>query len=141
MPLPFARFLALVGAAAMLGGVWFAWIDDVTAAHIPIRRLFGWNMKDTTGNFVASIGLIIVVAAVIAILSVLLPSRAAAFVSGIVGVGVIALLLIQEYRYWPHHLNSVSLGAGLWCSLVGCIVLVLGSLGLDRELQRDVVQF
>jgi hypothetical protein len=132
MPSLSVRLLAFLAAAAIAVGTWLAWIDHVSAANLPMRRLIGESMHKQTESFPSSIGALLILAAVIGLVGVAMPSPTAAFVGALFALVVTGLLLVQEYRELPHHLADV-VGSGVWCVGVGGVVLLLVSFGLAKS--------
>jgi len=131
MPTTSVRLLAFLASAAIAVGTWLAWIDHVSAANLPMRRLIGESMHEQTQSFPSSVGALLVLAAVIGLIGVAMPSPTAAFVGALIALVVTALLLLQEYRELPDHLTDV-VGSGVWCVGVASIVLLLVSFGLAK---------
>jgi len=132
MPITSVRLLALIATAALVIGTWLSWIDGVSAAKLPMRRLIGEQMNRQTDSFPNSVGVLIVVAAVLCLIGALLPSPMPAFVGGLFALIVTALLLIQEYRKVPDNALSDVVGAGVWTVGVAAGVLLLVSFALQK---------
>lgn len=140
MSTTFARILTIAGVAGTVAGVWLTWIDELTAAQLPWRRLFGWEMEQRTDTFVTSIGLMIVVAAAVALIGAVLPARAPAFVGGLVVLATTVLLFVQEQLFLENGLSADLIGRGAWCTFVASIVILVGSTGLQTDVQRELIQ-
>ena len=133
MPITSVRLLALISTAALVIGTWLSWIDGVSAAKLPMRRLIGEQMNRETDSFPSSIGVLLVVAAVLCLIGILLPSPMPAFVGALLAIVVTALLLIQEYQTVPDHALSDVVGSGVWCVGVASVVLLLVSFALTKD--------
>ena len=132
MPTTSVRLLAFLASGAVALGAWLDWIGDVSAVNMPMRRLIGEQMHRNTTSFLASVGVLLVVAAIIGLFGVLLPSPTAAFVGALLAMVVTVLLLIQEYQTVPDHALSDVVGAGVWTVGVASVVLLLVSFALTK---------
>lgn len=133
MPTTSVRVLAFIATAALVIGTWLAWIDSVSAANLPMRRLIGEQMNRQTDSFPQSVGVLVVVAAVLGLVGVLLPSPMPAFVGALLAIIVTVLLLIQEYQEVPDHALSDVVGSGVWTTGVAAGVLLLVSFALTKS--------
>lgn len=133
MPVTSVRLLAFLATLALVIGTWIAWIDSVSAANLPMRRLIGEQMSTQTESFPSSVGVLIVVAAVLGLVGVLLPSPMPAFVGALLAIIVTLLLLVQEYQEAPGNALSEVVGSGVWTTGVAAGVLLLVSFALTKE--------
>ena len=126
------RLLALLATAALVIGTWLSWIDGVSAAKLPMRRLIGEQMNRETDSFPNSVGVLIIVAAVLCLIGILLPSPMPAFVGGLFALIVTVLLLIQEYQTVPDNALSDVVGSGVWTVGIASVILLLVSFALQK---------
>ena len=133
MPTTSVRILAFLSSGAIALGAWLSWIDGVSAIDMPMRRLIGEQMHRQTTSFLASVGVLLVVAAIIGLFGVLLPSPTSAFVGALLAIVTTALLLIQEFRTLPDHQLANLVGPGVWTTGVAAVVLLLVSFALKRD--------
>jgi cobalamin synthase len=100
-------------------------------------------MEQETDRLLTSIAIVLVVAAAAGLVGAVLPSRVFGFVGGLVAVTTVALLVVAEYRFLDRETGEFTgdvLGAGLWCSAAGAIVLLLSSLALRVDVQSELVR-
>jgi hypothetical protein len=114
--------LSLLGAVAVGVSAFMSWIGDRSATAIPVRDLFGFT-RESAGFFV-SIGLVLLVLAVLGLVATLSVSRWLLAVAGVVGLAVVVTWIVQL------SLDDVGLSdfePGVWLALGGSALMLLAS--------------
>src|SRR6266508_4963700 len=114
--------LSLLGVVAVGVSAFMSWIGDRAATAIPVRDLFGFT-RESAGFFV-SLGLVLLVLAVVGLVATLSVSRWLLTVTGAVGLAVVVTWVVQL------SLDDVGLGdlkSGVWLALAGSALMLLAS--------------
>ena len=136
--------VALLGALLMIVGVFVAWVTvDITALNHTISSTdyTGWSVysdeifADAEYNYAPLVALIAgIVAFFTAVLPIVLKKPAVNRALGIVSLilGIVALVLMVLFHGQMDSIGlanfSISAGTGLWISLVGSVLLVIGAI-------------
>lgn len=139
--------VALLGALLMIVGVFVAWVTvDITALNHTISSTdyTGWSVysdeifADAEYNYAPLVALIAgIVAFFTAVLPIVLKKPAVNRALGIVSLilGIVALVLMVLFHGQMDSIDliglanfSISAGTGLWISLVGSVLLVIGAI-------------
>ena len=127
--------LTLVGAAGMILGAFLAWARDVRAIDLDVRALYRTTFAHNTANFVATVGFVVVVLGLLAVVGLAARSGWLTRLAGALGIVTFVLFVIELYR----AAGSRPPGAGAWISLAGSVVaLVGGFLGTRSAVVRAV---
>ncbi len=135
--------LALIGAILMIVGVFVSWVS-LDIIILGSEDYSGWQVysdemfSDAEYNYAP---LITLVAGIVAFFTAVLPivlkkpavNRALGVVSLILGIVALVLMVLfygqmDSIEIGGYTLASASAGTGLWISLVGAILLVLGAI-------------
>ena len=135
--------LALIGAILMIVGVFISWVS-LDIIILGSEDYSGWQVysdemfSDAEYNYAP---LITLVAGIVAFFTAVLPivlkkpavNRALGVVSLILGIVALVLMVLfygqmDSIEIGGYTLASASAGTGLWISLVGAILLVLGAI-------------
>jgi len=118
-----ARFvLTLVGAAGMILGAFLAWARDVRAIDLDVRALYQTTFANNTTNFVATVGFVVIVLSLLAVVGLAARSGWLTRLAGALGIVTFVLFVIELYR----AAGSEPPRAGAWISLAGSAVAVVG---------------
>ena len=135
--------LALIGAILMIVGVFISWVS-LDIIILGSEDYSGWQVysdemfSDAEYNYAP---LVTLVAGIVAFFTAVLPivlkkpavNRALGVVSLILGIVALVLMVLfygqmDSIEIGGYTLASASAGTGLWISLVGAILLVLGAI-------------
>ncbi|MGH9119748.1 MAG: hypothetical protein ACRD0A_18305 [Acidimicrobiales bacterium] len=119
-----ARFLLLsvLGVAAVAVSAFMSWIGDRAATSVPVRDLFGFT-RDTAGFFV-SIGLVLLLVALVGLVATVSVSRGLLTVAGVVGLGVAVTWIVQALL---DDVSPSDLQVGGWLALAGSALMLLSA--------------
>lgn len=138
--------LALIGAILMIVGVFVTWVSFEASAlgFSKVVDYTGWNVysddmfSDTEYNYAPLVTLVAgVVAFFTAVLPIILKKPTVNRMLGVISLilGVVALVLMVLFYGQMDGIEigefasfSISAGMGLWISLVGAVLLVLGAI-------------
>ena len=137
--------VALIGALLMIVGVFVAWVDLSITSIIgnASSNYTGWQVytddtfADAQYNYAPLVTLIAgIVAFFTAVLPIVLKNATANRILGIVSLilGVVALILMVLFNGTMDSLDlalvsfTASTGVGLWISLAGSVLLILGAI-------------
>ena len=138
--------VALIGALLMIVGVFVAWVDLSITSIIgnASSNYTGWQVytddtfADAKYNYAPLVTLIAgIVAFFTAVLPIVLKNATANRILGIVSLilGVVALILMVLFNgtmdslvILGYKVASTSAGTGLWISLAGSVLLILGAI-------------
>jgi hypothetical protein len=117
--------VAVVGAAAIVGGAFLPWVRfnfDFTGFKIPLTFLF----QGETGSTSANIGIVLVVLAALGLLLSFLPSASVSRrILGVIALAVPVVFVIQLLRF-PNAQVFSNLGSGAYIAAVGGLLLAAG---------------
>jgi hypothetical protein len=120
--------LTLVGAAAIVAGSFMEWIDGVEGTKLDVHAFWSTSMG-VTDTFVRTVGFVMIVLGLIAIVGLALGSGWLTRLAAVLVIVGVALVGIEVFRSAPdEHLQ-----VGAWIALAGALVaLVAGFLGARR---------
>ncbi len=116
--------LTLAGAAGMIVSLFMDWVRSTLATDISVRALFQTSQVRNP-NFVESIGFVMLVLGLLAIVGLAPRSGWLTSLAGALGIVVFVLLLVQMYRS-PGNLTVSDLDPGPWVGLAGGVVALIG---------------
>ena len=116
--------LTLVGAAGMIVSLFMNWVRGQLATDISVRALFQTNQVRNL-NFVESIGFVMLVLGLVAIVGLAPRTGWLTSLAGALGIVVFVLLLVEMYRA-PGNLTVSDLDPGAWVGLAGSVVVLIG---------------
>jgi hypothetical protein len=116
--------LALAGAAGMIVSLFMNWVRSTPATDISVRALFQTSQVRNP-NFVESIGFVMLVLGLLAIVGLAPRTGWLTSLAGALGIVVFVLLLVQMYRE-PGNLTVNDLDPGAWVGLAGSVVALIG---------------
>lgn len=135
--------VALIGALLMIVGVFVAWVN-IEVVILGSQNYTGWQVytddtfADAQYNYAPLVALIAgIVAFFTAVLPIVLKNATANRILGIVSLilGVVALILMVLFNgtmdslvVLGYKVASTSAGTGLWISLAGSVLLILGAI-------------
>lgn len=135
--------VALIGAILMIVGVFITWVD-VEVVILGNGSYTGWQVytddtfADADYYYAPLVALIAgIVAFFTAVLPIVLKNATANRILGIVSLilGIVALILmvlfygtLNDLVIFGYKVGSVSAGTGLWMSLAGSVLLILGAI-------------
>jgi hypothetical protein len=115
--------LTLAGAAGMIVGPFLDWIPGRVGTDVSIRSL--WTSAFASNpNFVATIGFLMIVLGLLAVVGLVPRSGWLTRLAGALGLVELILFGIQVYR--APSLDLQNLQAGVWVALAGSIVALIG---------------
>jgi hypothetical protein len=128
--------LTLVGAAAMIVGVFLDWLGGPAAGtqnglDAPVEVF--WS-ADVTGdvNFLTSAGFVVIVLGLLVILGAAMSTGWLSRLGAVLGIIAVVLFTITLYRVEGAELGVGDLGLGLWVILVGSILALVGGFAQQR---------
>lgn len=120
--------LTLVGAAAMIVSMFMDWVRSTLATDISVRALFQTGQVRNP-TFVESIGFVMLVLGLLAIVGLAPRTGWLTSLAGALGIALLVLLLVQMYRS-PGNLTVSDLDVGAWIGVAGSFVaLIAGFFG------------
>ena len=115
--------LTLLGAAAMIISAFLDWADDRTAVNISIRSLWSTRFADRGGTFLDTVGFVMVVLGLLAIVGLAGSTGWFTRLAGALGIAAFVLFLIQVYR---DDRTVGTLQEGAWVALGGAVIALVG---------------
>lgn len=116
--------LGLVAAAAIGVSAFLSWIDDRSATEIPARELF--EVTGDSAGFGASLGLAMLIAAVVALVATVLAARMLLLLASLAALAMLITWVLQMAVDAESAGFSVDdLQTGVWVALGGGLVGVL----------------
>jgi hypothetical protein len=141
------RPLPLLGGIALIVSTFLSWMKALEAFAFP--SVNGWDIglpilwTITNPGDQPRIGLIALIVGIVALGAVIIPKggRALAAATGMLGVVIAGLYVIQVIRFWGQDpvnasagdVLSNAIGIGPWIALGGGILLLIGALIPDRR--------
>jgi len=116
--------LTLAGAGGMIVSLFMNWVRSTLATDLGVRALFQTGQVRNP-NFVGSIGFVMLVLGLLAIVGLAPRTGWLTSLAGALGIVVFVLLLVQMYRA-PGNLTVSDLDAGAWVGLAGSLVVLIG---------------
>jgi hypothetical protein len=116
--------LTLVGAVGMIGSAFVSWIRGIQGTEIPAAALFDVEVEPTD-RFVASLGFVMIVLGLLAIIGLAPRSGWLTRLAGALGIAAFVLVAIQLYRA-PGDLGLDDVRLGGWIALVGSVIALVG---------------
>jgi hypothetical protein len=121
--------LTLLGAAGMIVGSFLEWTRGFDGIDLDVRALWTTTFR-STGTFVASVGFVMIVIGLVAILGLAFGSGWLTRLAGAAGIAAFVLVAIQLYRSAGDDYFEL----GAWLTLGGAVVaLVAGFFGPARS--------
>ena len=114
--------LTLLGAAGMIVSLFMDWVQGRMATDLNVRSLWQTNAS-TTSNFVESIGFVMLILGLLAIVGLAPRTGWLTSLAGALGIVVFVLLLVQLYRA---DLTVSDLDTGAWVGVAGSVVALIG---------------
>src|SRR3989442_3759612 len=114
----------LAGPAAMIISLFMDWVRSTLATDISVRALIRTSQVRNP-NFVESIGFVMLVLGLLAIVGLAPRTGWLTSLAGALGIVVFVLLLVQMYRA-PGNLTVSDLDAGAWIGVAGSLVALIG---------------
>jgi hypothetical protein len=121
--------LTLAGAAAMIVGAFAPYIASVNGVELTYRALF--RIDTTTAAFAASVGGVMIVLGLLAIVGLAFRSGWLTRLAGALGIVAFVLFVIELFRA-PGALAAGDIGWGAWLALAGAIVALIGGFLTSR---------
>jgi hypothetical protein len=106
----------------MIVSLFMDWVRSTLATDISVRALFQTN-QTRTANFVTSIGFVMLVLGLLAIVGLAPRTGWLTSLAGALGIVVFVLLLVQVYRA---NLTVSDLDPGAWVGVAGSVVALIG---------------
>src|SRR5438105_9322983 len=119
--------LTLLGTAGMIVGAFLVWLRsplDANGTQINARILWDTNAH-TTSNFVVTVGFVMIVLGLLAILGLAFRSGWLTRLAGALGIVAWILFLITIARSHTMHFPG-SMGIGAWIALIGSVLALIG---------------
>jgi len=114
--------LTLAGAAGMVVSLFMDWVRSTLATDMSVRALFQTS-QTRTSNFVISIGFVMLVLGLLAVVGLAPRTGWLTSLAGALGIVVFVLLLVQMYRA---NLTVSDLDPGAWVAVAGSAVALIG---------------
>jgi uncharacterized membrane protein len=121
--------LTLLGAAGLIVSGFLDWVDGRLGVDMTVRSLWMTRFHGT-GNFVATVGFVVIVLGLLAIVGLAPRTGWLTRLAGALGVVVFILFLIQVYRGGR---SVADLQAGPWVALAGGVVALIAGFFGTRE--------
>jgi hypothetical protein len=121
--------LTLAGAAAMIVGAFAPYVASVNGVELTYRAFF--RIDTTTAAFVASVGGVMIVLGLLAIVGLTFRSGWLTRLAGALGIVGFVLFVIELFRA-PGALAAGDIGWGAWLTLAGAIVALIGGFFTSR---------
>jgi hypothetical protein len=115
--------LTLVGAAGLIIGAFLDWFQGTSGVDLDIRAFWETTFESETSTFVATVGFVMIVLGLLAIVGMAPRSGWLTRLAGALGVVGFVLFLIQLYRA-DETVADVQVGA--WVCLAGGIIALIG---------------
>lgn len=135
--------LALIGAAATLISPWQAWYNGRHGSGYKFYEVFGSGVTASGSGVMDSVFLVFLIMAVIAVVGVLLRSRALVGFAGVVALGFTILWMVRQGQAAGELTvtgsNDRGLGSGVAYAFGGGLLMVIGSLVMTGRPRRAVV--
>jgi hypothetical protein len=119
--------LTLLGAAGMIVGALLVWLRsplNANGTQLHVRILWDTSAH-TTSNFVATVGFVMIVLGLLAVLGLAFRSGWLTRLAGALGIVAWILFLITIARSHSMHFPG-SMGVGAWIALIGSVVALIG---------------
>jgi hypothetical protein len=127
-------FLTIVGTAGMVVGTFLRWIHGVTGIHLDVRALYKTDFA-TTPKFVSTVGFVMIVLGLLAIVGLAPRSGWLTRLGGALGIVAFILFTISLYRTPGRQFPDPGAWVGVWICLIGSVVaLIAGFFGGRRVL-------
>jgi hypothetical protein len=121
--------LTLVGAAGLIVGGFMTWTPGERGVDLTIRSL--WTTRfEPSGNFAATVGFVVIVLGLVAIVGLAPRTGALTRLAGALGIAALILFAIEVYRA-GHTVSDLSWGP--WVALGGSIVALVGGFFGSRD--------
>ena len=116
--------ITLAGAAGMIVSLFMNWVRSTLATDLSVRALLQTSQVRNP-TFVESIGFVMLVLGLLAIVGLAPRTGSLTSLAGALGIVVFVLLLVQMYRA-PGNLTVSDLDPGAWVGLAGSVVALIG---------------
>jgi hypothetical protein len=121
--------LTVAGAAAMIVGAFAPYVASVNGVEITYRAFF--RIDTTRAAFAASVGGVMIVLGLLAIVGLAFRSGWLTRLAGALGIVGVVLFAIDLFRA-PGTLAAGDIGWGAWLTLAGAIVALIGGFFTSR---------
>jgi hypothetical protein len=128
--------LTLLGAAGMILGAFLNWFrfgeqevpPGVGLTGVDISNSVFYSTDDPFGaSLVSSAGLVVIVLGVLALLGLVFRTGWLTTLAGVLGIVAFALVVITLYRVEEGGFGIGNVGLGLWITLAGAVLAVIGA--------------
>ena len=117
--------LTLLGAAGLIVGAFLDWTPSIQGTKLDMRAFWSTDFR-STGTFVATVGFVMIVLGLVAVVGLAMGSGWLTRLAG--ALGVVAFVLFATEVYGSSADETIGIGA--WVALAGAIVtLVAGFFG------------
>lgn len=120
--------LTLLGAAGLIVGAFLDWTPSIQGTKLDMRALWTTNFR-STGTFVATVGFVMIVVGLVAVVGLAIGSGWLTRLAGAVAVVGFVLFAIEIYRSSADE--TIDLGA--WVALAGGIVALIAGFFGSRQ--------
>jgi hypothetical protein len=126
LPLIARMGLTLLGAAGIIVGAFLEWVNGIRGVKLDVQALYRSTFEGNSSNFVATVGFVVIVIGLLAILGLAPRSGLLTRFAGALGIVAFMLFEIQVFR----ATGDQTMGAGVWVSLGGSVIaLMAGFIG------------
>jgi hypothetical protein len=124
--------LTLLGAAGMIVGAFLRWIHGISGVQLDARALWRTEFLNTS-TFVRTVGLVVIVLGLLAIIGLAPRGGWLTRLAGVLGIVAFVLFTIELYRTPGRQFPDPGAWVGAWMALAGSIVaLIAGFFGTRR---------
>jgi len=121
--------LTLLGAAGMIVGAFLRWIHGINGVQLDVRSLWRTEFLNTS-TFVRTVGFVVIVLGLIAIVGLAPRAGWLTRLAGVLGIVAFVLFTITIYRTPGRQFPDPSAWLGAWIALIGSVVaLIAGYFG------------
>jgi len=135
--------LALIGAAATLVSPWQAWYNNRHGSSYKFYEVFGSGITVSRSGIMDSVFLVFLVTAIVAVVGVLMRSRALVLAAGVVAFGFTILWMVRQGQAAGELTitgsNDRGIGSGVAWAFGGGLLMIIGALLMPGYPKRAVV--
>jgi len=135
--------LALIGAAATLVSPWQAWYNNRHGSSYKFYEVFGSGITVSRSGIMDSVFLVFLVTAILAVVGVLMRSRALVLAAGVVAFGFTILWMVRQGQAAGELTitgsNDRGIGSGVAWAFGGGLLMIIGALLMPGYPKRAVV--
>ncbi|MEY9927076.1 hypothetical protein ABH926_001701 [Catenulispora sp. GP43] len=135
--------IALIGAAATLVSPWKPWYNNRHGSDYKFYEVFGSGITVSRSGVMDSVFLVFLVTAIVAVVGVVLRSRALVLGAGVVAFGFAILWMIRQGQAAGEltitGANNRGLGTGLAYAFGGGLLMIIGALIMTGRPRQTVV--